>query len=114
MIAIAATIRRFGFCLEIAIRNPVATTITAVPILRDRAVLATDVFALAFKIIRMTAGTIGLEGRVRPVDRLRVVLMALGAGEVAAVIKRLVRQAGMPVRVRDPGDGAVALVALLR
>lgn len=88
-----------------------AATTTAVPILRDRAILATDMVALAFKIVRMTAGTIGLEGRIGPVDLLRIVLVASRAGEIAAVIKRLVRKAGMPERVRNPGHCVVTGVA---
>ena len=60
------------FSVKVVIADPVATltTAAAVPVLRDCAVLATDVVALAFKVIRMTAGTIRYESGVLPVDYL--------------------------------------------
>lgn len=60
------------FSVKIVIADPVATltTAAAVPVLRDCAVLAADVVTLAFKVIRMTAGTIGYESGVLPVDHL--------------------------------------------
>ena len=60
------------FSVKFAIADPVATlaTAAAVPVLRDCAVLAADVVALAFKVIRMTAGTIRYESGVLPVDYL--------------------------------------------
>jgi hypothetical protein len=88
------------------------TTAAAVPILRDRAVLTTDVVALAFKIIRMTSGTIRLEGRVAPVDGLGVVLVARRTQQVAAVIQWLVQQTRVHIGMRDPGHGVVTLIAL--
>jgi hypothetical protein len=60
------------FSVKVVIANPMATltAAAAVPVLRDCAILATDVVALAFKVIRMTAGTIGYESGVLPVDYL--------------------------------------------
>ena len=53
--------------------------------------LATDVIALAVKVIRMTTGTIRLERRISPVDDFRIGLMACGTLQIAAVVQRFVR-----------------------
>ncbi len=90
------------------------TTAAAVPILRDRAVLATDVPALAFKVIRMASSTIRLERRRAVVDCLGIALVALGALEVAAMIKWLIRQACVTVVVRCPPVGCMTKVTFLR
>jgi hypothetical protein len=90
-----------------------STAAATVPILRDRAILATDVVALAFEIIRMTACAIGLECRVAPIDGLRIILVARRAQQVAAVIQRLVWQTRVHVGMWDPGHGVVTFIALL-
>ena len=70
----AETVVHFADHLSVkgVIADPMATltTAAAVPVLRDCAVIATDVVVLAFKVIRMTAGTIGYESGVLPVDYL--------------------------------------------
>ena len=48
-------------------------------------------------VTRMTACASGLVTRRRPVDHVRIVLVALSAGEVAAVILRFIRKPGVPV-----------------
>ena len=89
--ASAVTLQLLGFCLEFIVRNPVTATATAVPILRNGAVLAAVVLVLAFEIIRMTAGAIRLERGIRPVNGFGIVLVATCAREVAAMIQRFVR-----------------------
>ncbi len=50
----------------------------------------------------------------RPVDHVRIVLVALGAGEVATMILRFVRKSGVPIVSRLPRDGTVAHATVLR
>lgn len=69
--------------------------------------------ALASEIICMTSGAIRLERRIRPVDRFRIALMACGTGQVAPVIQRLERQAGMREVVRQPTGRVVADATVL-
>lgn len=69
--------------------------------------------ALALEIIRMTAGAIGHECGVRPVDGLGVVLVASSAGEIATMIQGLVSQTHVPVIMWKPGRSVVAEIALL-
>jgi hypothetical protein len=90
----------------------VAPTVAAIAVLRDGTVLAAVVIALAPEIARVAAGAIGLEFGVGPGHHLRIVLVAGGAGEVAVMIEWLVRQAGVHVNMRYPGDRFVAIVAL--
>lgn len=45
----------------------------------------------------VTACAIGLVARRRPVDHVRIVLVALGASEVATMILRFIREPGVPV-----------------
>ena len=66
-----------------------------------------------FVVTGMTARAIGLVARRRPVDRFRIVLMALGAEEVAAMILRLIRESGVSVVGRYPRTRAVAQTAVL-
>jgi len=66
-----------------------------------------------FVIIRVTAGAIGLERGVAPVDSFGVVLMTGRAEQVGAMVQRLVGQSHVPVGMRDPRDGVVANVAFL-
>ena len=68
---------------------------------------------LRLKVTRMTSGAIRLECRIRPVDRFRIALMACGTGQVAPVIQRLERQAGMREVVRQPAGGVVADATVL-
>ena len=86
--------------LERTVADPVTTTATAVPILRDGAVVTTDVVALAPEVIRMTCGAIGREGRMGPVHRLGIVAMAGGTQQVGAMIQWLVAQPRVPEIVR--------------
>ena len=90
------------------------TTAAAVPILRDRAILATDVLILAFKVIRMTCSTIRLERGRAVIHRLGIALVALGAPEIAAMIEWLIRQACVTVDVRYPPVSCMAKVTFLR
>jgi len=90
----------------------VATAVTAVAVLRDSAVLAADVIALAVEIVRVATGAVGLEHWARPIHHLRVVLVAFRAGEVAVVIQRFVGQRGVHVDVRNPHHCVVAFIAL--
>ena len=62
--------------IERAIANPVTTTATAVPVLRDGAVVATYVIALAPEVIGVTRGAIGRECRMGPGHRLGVLAVA--------------------------------------
>ena len=87
-----------------------AATGRTVLILRQTIVL---VYA-GLVIIGVTTRTIGLVARRRPVDHVRIVLVALGAIEVAAVILRLIRKPGVPVVSRQPRDRAVTLATVLR
>jgi len=48
----------------------------------------------------VTARASGLVARRRPVDHVRIVLVALGASEVAAMILRFIPKPGMPVIAR--------------
>lgn len=48
-------------------------------------------------VIGVTARASGLVARRRPVDHVRIVLVALGASEVATVILRFIRKPGVPV-----------------
>jgi len=61
----------------------------------------------------VAARACGLVARRRPVDRFRIVLMALGAKEVAAVILRFIRESRVPVVGRNPRIRAVAQTAVL-
>ncbi len=90
------------------------TTATAVPVLRDRAALATDVVALALEVIRVTPGTIRCECRIAPGHRLRVVLVAGRAQQIGAMVQRFIAQPGVLEVVRQPGDGVVAFAAFPR
>lgn len=91
-----------------------ATTVAAVAILGNRAVLATYVPAFALEIICVTAGAIRLERRERPDERLGVVLVAHRTVEVAGVIEWLVEQSRVHVDMRYPGNGRMTLIALTR
>lgn len=61
----------------------------------------------------VTACTIGLIARRRPVDRFRIVLMALGAKEVVEMILRFIRESRVTVVGRYPRIRAVAQTAVL-
>ena len=101
--------------VKVVIADPMATltTAAAVPILRDRAILTTDVLVLAFKVIRMTSRTIRPERRRAVVHRFGIALVTFGARQVAAMIKRLIRQADVTINVRCPLIGCMAKVAFL-
>ena len=90
------------------------TTVAAVSILGNRAVLATYVPAFTLKVICMTTGTIRLERRERPDDGLGIVLVAHRTLEVACVIEWLVQQSRVHVDMRYPRDGRMTLIALTR
>ena len=68
----------------------------------------------SLEITGMTASAVRLIGRKLPDHGVAVVLMTFSAGEVAAVILRLVRQACVPVVRRGPRVRVVAGVTLLR
>jgi len=67
-----------------------------------------------FVIACVTAGAVRLKGGELPVYDFGIVLMTSGTQKVAAVILRLIRQAGMAVICRRPGNRAVAQAAVLR
>ena len=98
--------------LELVITYSVASTVAAVTVLRDRAIFATTVVALAAEVTRVTAGAVRRELRVCPADHLRVVPVAVCATEIRTVIQRLIGQAGMHVDVRYPRNRFMAFVAL--
>ena len=87
-------------------------TAAAVPVLRDRAVLATDVSALTVEIISMTGGTVRLVSRKWPADGFRVRLVARGAQQIRAVVERLVAQTRVHEVVGQPRDRVMTLIAL--
>jgi len=61
----------------------------------------------------MTSGAIRLIDWCGPVHGLRISLMTLSAGEVAAMVKGFISQTEMLVDMRQPGIRHVADVALL-
>ena len=65
-------------------------------------------------VIGMTSRTIRSESRRAVVHCLGIALVTFGARQVATVIKRLVRQAGVAVDVGCPLIGRMAQVALAR
>ena len=98
--------------LELIGTDSVTTALAAVPVLRDRAVLAAVVPADAPEITRVTTGAIGRELGVRPADDLGVVAVTRGTGKVAPMIERLVQEARVHPRMRYPGKRLMALVAV--
>ena len=60
----------------------------------------------------MATRTIGLEGRIAPVDGLGVVLVARRTQQVGAMIQRLVWQTCVHVGMRNPGHSVVTFIAL--
>lgn len=63
-------------------------------------------------VIRMTARTGGRVSRRRPVHCVRIGIVALGAVEIAAVIKRLVSQPGVTEIRRSPPIRGMALATI--
>ena len=90
-----------------------AATVTAVPILRYRAILAAVVVTLTFEIIGVASGTIRLIHRERPINDLLVNLVTLGTSEIATMVEGFIDQADVPVDMRQPGICRVADIALL-
>jgi len=64
-------------------------------------------------VTAVASSAIRLESRELPVDCFGVALMALRTCQVAAVVLRLVRQAGMAIVSGCPGGRAVAQTAIL-
>lgn len=64
-------------------------------------------------IIRVTSGTVRLEGRGLPDDGVRVVLVTFRALQITTMVQRLECQADMLVDVRNPCVRIVADVAVL-
>jgi len=62
----------------------------------------------------MTAGTIRLECRRAPVDCLGVSLVTFRTGQVALVIKWLIRKPDVAVNMRRPPVACMAKVTFLR
>ncbi len=62
----------------------------------------------------MTTRTVWLVGRRRVGDKLCITEMASRTRQVAAMIERLIRQARVRKRIRNPPGGHMADVALLR
>ena len=84
-----------------------------VAVLANRLVAAIAGFVFVRTIIAgMTTRTVGLEGGVLPDNHFRVVLVAVGTGEVAAMVKRFKRCRRVSEIVRLEGIGVVALIAL--
>jgi len=76
-------------------------------------VLQAIVVVLAgFVIARMATGTGGCITGRRPIHRICVGIVALGAGEVAPVIERLIRQAAVTETGRDPAVRRVTLATI--
>jgi len=74
----------------------------------------TVVFVYAGLVITgVTACATGLVARRRPINDIRVVLMTLGAKEIATMILWLIRESGMSVVGRYPRIRAVAHTAVL-
>ena len=69
---------------------------------------------ISLEITGMTTRAVRLIGRKLPGHGIAVVLMTFGAGEVLAMVLRLVRQACVPVVRRGPRVRVVAGVTLLR
>ncbi len=64
-------------------------------------------------IVGMASCTVRLVRGSRPGHRVGVALVTRGAGEIAAMVQRLVRQAHVHIDVRNPGNGLVTDIALL-
>ena len=77
-----------------------AATVTAVLILRYRAILATVVVSLAYEIIFVTTGAIRLILRRRPINDLRVTLVTRGTSEISTMVEGFIGQADVPVDMR--------------
>ena len=65
-----------------------------------------------FVILRMATRTGGRVTGRRPIHRIRVGVVAVGAGEVAAVIERLIGQAAVTETRRDPAVRRVTLATI--
>lgn len=66
-----------------------------------------------FEVVCMASCAVGLECRIQPRDWLRVILMTLGAGKIAAVVERLEGQPQVHIDRGAPYDGFMADVAFL-
>ena len=84
----------------------------AIAILADRLVAAVrSLVLIRAVVIRMTAGAVWLERRILPNNDLGIVLVTIGAGEVAAMVQRFERRGCVSEVVGYERIGVVAEVA---
>ena len=86
-----------------------ATAVGTVAVIVDAAMIV----LVRLIVSEVTASAVRLVNRRRPDHDVRVVGMALGSGEIAPVIQRLVGQSHVLVDMRGPGVRRMAVIAFM-